>query len=157
MTWNSNASHEEKVGVIADLARIICCAGRPTVNPDVLEGFTLEEMTDFGYYADPILTIRINPCTTMIQDADRGGVARQVDGNHIAIFYGPTRVFTAQVVDSMLAHDDAQYRSGQWEDHLMELGIHAIEVLRDRAVYENGDCNRSACEIPLSRLILKGL
>ena len=28
MTWNSNASHEEKVGVIADLARLICCAVR---------------------------------------------------------------------------------------------------------------------------------
>jgi hypothetical protein len=41
----------------------------------------------------------------------------------IAIFYGPTRVFTAQVVDSILAHDDAQYRSGQWEDHLMELAL----------------------------------
>jgi hypothetical protein len=138
MTWNSNASHEEKVQIIADLARIICCAGRPTVNPDALEGFTLEEMTDFGYYADPILTIRMHPFTAMVQDEDMSDVARQVDGSNIVIFYGPTRVFTAQVVDSMLAHDDAQYRSGQWEDHLMDLGIHAIGVLRDRAVYENG-------------------
>jgi hypothetical protein len=74
----------------------------------------------------------------MIQDEDRGGLARKVDGNHIAIFYGPTRVFTAQVVDSILAHDDVQYHSGQWEDHLMELGVHAIGVLRDHTVYENG-------------------
>jgi hypothetical protein len=138
MLWNSNVSHEEKIQIIADLARIICYAGRPTVNPGPLEEFTLEEMTDFGYYADPILTIRIDPCTTMIQDEDRGGVARQVDGNNIAIFYGPTRVFTAQVVDSILAHDDVQYHSGQWEDPLMELGVHAIGVLRDHTIYENG-------------------
>src|SRR5687768_17379267 len=118
MLWNSHVSHEEKVQIIADLARIICYAGRPTVNPGPLEEFTLEEMTDFGYYADPILTIRIDPFTTMVQDEDRGGVARQVDGNNIAIFYGPTRVFTALVVDSILAHDDVQYHSGQWEDPL---------------------------------------
>jgi hypothetical protein len=123
MTWNSSASHEEKVETIADLARIICYAGRPAVNSDALEGFTLEEMTDFGYYADQILTIRMDPFTTMVQDEDMGGVARKVDGDTIAIFYGPTRVFTAQVVDGILAHDDAQYRSGQWEDHLMELGL----------------------------------
>ena len=133
MTWNSSASYEEKVETIAELARLICCAGRPTVNSDALEGFTLEEMTDFGYYADQILTIRMDPFTAMVQDEDMSGVARKVDGNNIAIFYGPTRVFTAQVVDSIVAHDDAQYRSGQWEDHLMELGVHAIGVLRDRA------------------------
>ena len=138
MTWNSNASHEEKVGTIADLARIICCAGRPTVNPDALEGFTLEEMTDFGYYADQILTIRMDPFTAMVQDEDMDGVARKVVGVNIAIFYGPTRVFTAQVVDSILVHDDAQYHSSQWEDHLMELGVHVIGGLRDRIVYENG-------------------
>ena len=123
MTWNSSARYEEKVETIAELARLICCAGRPTVNSDALEGFTLEEMTDFGYYADQILTIRMDPFTTMVQDEDMGGVARKVDGNTIAIFYGPTRVFTAQVVDSILAHDDAQYHSGQWEDHLMELDL----------------------------------
>jgi len=144
MLWNSNMSHEEKVGVIADLARIICYAGRPTVNPDALEGFTLEEMTDFGYYADQILTIRIDPFTTMVQDENRDGVARKVDGNNIAIFYGPTRVFTAQVVDSILAHDDAQYRSGQWEDHLIELAVHIIGILRDHTVYENGALISSA-------------
>jgi hypothetical protein len=137
MTWNSNASHEEKVGTITDLARIICCAGRPTVNPDALEGFTLEEMTDFGYYADQILTIRIDPLTAMVQDEDMGGVARKVDGDNIVIFYGPMCVFTAQIVDSILAHDDVQYRSGQWEDHLMELGVHAIGILRDCAVNGN--------------------
>jgi len=144
MLWNSNMSHEEKVGVIADLARIICYAGRPTVNPDALEGFTLEEMTDFGYYADQILTIRIDPFTTMVQDENRDGVARKVDGNNIAIFYGPTRVFTAQVVDSILAHDDAQYRSGQWEGHLIELAVHIIGILRDHTVYENGALISSA-------------
>jgi hypothetical protein len=138
MLWNSNLSHEEKVQIIADLARIICYAERPTINLGTLEGFTLEDIPDFGYYADQILTIRIDPFTTMIQDEDRGGVARKVDGNHIAIFYGPTRVFTTQVVDSILAHDDVQYHSGQWEDHLMELGVHAIGVLRDHTVYENG-------------------
>jgi hypothetical protein len=138
MLWNSNLSHEEKIQIIADLTRIICYAERPTINPGPLEEFTLEEIPDFGYYADQILTIRIDPFTTMIQDEDRGGVARKVDGNHIAIFYGPTRVFTAQVVDSILAHDDVQYHSGQWEDHLMELGVHAIGVLRDHTVYENG-------------------
>jgi len=144
MLWNSNMSHEEKVGVIADLARIIYYAGRPTVNPDALEGFTLEEMTDFGYYADQILTIRIDPFTTMVQDENRDGVARKVDGNNIAIFYGPTRVFTAQVVDSILAHDDAQYRSGQWEGHLIELAVHIIGILRDHTVYENGALISSA-------------
>ena len=138
MLWNSNVSHEEKAQIIADLARIICYAERPTVNLGTLEEFTLEDIPDFGYYADPILTIRIDPFTTMLQDEDRDGVARQVDGNHIAIFYGPTRVFTAQVVDSMLAHDDVQYHSGQWEDHLMEQGVHAIGVLREHTVYENG-------------------
>jgi hypothetical protein len=139
MLWNSHVSHEEKVEIIADLARIICYAGQPTVKPDPLEEFTLEDIPDFGYYADPILTIRIDPCTTMIQDEDREGVARKVDGNNIvAIFYGPTRVFTAQVVDSILAHDNVQYHSGQWEDHLMELGVYAIGVLRDHTVYENG-------------------
>ena len=138
MLWNSNVSPEEKTQIIADLARIICYAGRPTVNPGPLEEFTLEDIPDFGYYADPILTLRIDPCTMMIQDEDRGGVARKVDGNNIAIFYGPTRVFTAQVVDSILAHDDVQYHSGQWEDNLMELGVHAIGVLRDHTVYENG-------------------
>ena len=144
MLWNSHVSHEEKVQIIADLARIICYAERPTVNPGPLEAFTLEEIPDLGYYADEILTIRIDPFTTMIQDEDRGGVARQVDDNHIAIFYGPTRVFTAQVVESMLAHDDVQYCSGQWEDHLMELGIHAIGDLRDHTVYENGVLTSSA-------------
>ena len=138
MLWNSNVSHEEKVQIIADLARIICYAERPTVNLGTLEEFTLEDIPDFGYYADQILTIRIDPFTTMIQDEDRGGVARKVDGNNIAIFYGPTRVFTTQVVDSILAHDDVQYHSGQWEDPLMELGVHAIGVLRDHTVYENG-------------------
>jgi hypothetical protein len=138
MLWNSHISHEEKVQIIADLARIICHAGRPTINASPLEAFTLEAIPDVGYYADDILTIRIDPSTTMMQDEDRGGVVRQVDGNHIAISYGPTRVFTAQVVDSMLAHDDAQYCCGQWEDHLMKLGVHAIGVLRDHTVYENG-------------------
>ena len=138
MLWNSNVSHEEKARIIGDLARIICYAERPTVNPGPLEEFTLEDIPDFGYYADPILTIRIDPFTTMLQDEDRDGVARQVDGNHIAIFYGPTHVFTAQVVDSILAHDDVQYHSGQWEDHLMEQGVHAIGVLREHTVYENG-------------------
>jgi hypothetical protein len=138
MLWNSNVSHEEKVQIIADLARIICYAERSTVNLGTLEEFTLEDIPDFGYYADQILTIRIDPFTTMLQDEDRGGLARKVDGNNIAIFYGPTRVFTAQVVDSILAHDDVQYHSGQWEDHLMELGVHAIGVLRDHTVYENG-------------------
>ena len=138
MLWNSNVSHEEKVQIIADLARIICYAERPTINLGTLEEFTLEDIPDFGYYADQILTIRIDPFTTMIQDEDRGGLARKVDGNNIAIFYGPTRVFTTQVVDSILAHDDVQYHSGQWEDPLMELGVHAIGVLRDHTVYENG-------------------
>jgi len=101
-------------------------------------------MTDFGYYADQILTIRIDPFTTMVQDENRDGVARKVDGNNIAIFYGPTRVFTAQVVDSILAHDDAQYRSGQWEDHLIELAVHIIGILRDHTVYENGALISSA-------------
>ena len=130
MLWNSKMSHEEQVGVIADLARIICYAGRPTVNPDALEGFMLEEMTDFGYYADPILTIRIGPLTAMVQDEERGGGARKVDGDNIAIFYGPTRVFTAQVIDSILVHNDAQYRSGQWEDHLMELVVRFVSSYR---------------------------
>ena len=127
--WNSSASHEEKVEMIADLARIICYAGWPTVNSDALEGFTLEAMTDFGYYADPILTIRMDPLTAMVQDEDRGGGARKVDGDNIAIFYGPTRVFTAQVADSILVHNDAQYRSGQWEDHLMELVVRFVSSL----------------------------
>ena len=144
MLWNSNVSHEEKIQIIADLTRIICYAERPTINPGPLEEFTLEDIPDFGYYADEILTIRIDPCTTMIQDEDRGGVARQVDGNNIAIFYGPTHVFTAQVVDSILAHDDVQYCSGQWEDHLMELGVHVIGVLRDYTVYEKGVVTSSA-------------
>jgi hypothetical protein len=37
MLWNSNVSHEEKAQIIADLARIICYAERPTVNPGALE------------------------------------------------------------------------------------------------------------------------
>jgi hypothetical protein len=81
MLWNSHVSHEEKVQIIADLARIICYAERPTVNPGPLEAFTLEEIPDLGYYADEILTIRIDPFTTMIQDEDRGGVGRQVDAH----------------------------------------------------------------------------